>query len=158
LKRKAAGLVDSASGITALSDSFKGMAEADFSKLITGLTESLAVIGMSAQQAEEYRAKLRGATDEQAALAGVLAGMAETANKLQKATADKDAKAQEGAKALLSALVAQEVQLVANIASAAEYARLIALGVSPIRAALDADELGEKKGAEAQEKALARVK
>lgn len=146
------------SGLDGLGDSLKGLTEADFSKLISGLTESLDVIGMSAQQAEEYRAKLRGATDEQAALAGVLAGMAETANKLQKATADKDAKAQEGAKALLSALVAQEVQLVANIASAAEYARLIALGVSPIRAALDADELGEKKGAEAQEKALARVK
>lgn len=146
------------SGLDGLGGSLKGLTEADFSKLISGLTESLDVIGMSAQQAEEYRAKLRGATDEQAALAGVLAGMAETANKLQKATADKDAKAQEGAKALLSALVAQEVQLVANIASAAEYARLIALGVSPIRAALDADELGEKKGAEAQEKALARVK
>lgn len=146
------------SGLDGLGDSLKGLTEADFSKLISGLTESLDVIGMSAQQAEEYRARLRGATDEQAALAGVLAGMAETANKLQKATADKDSKAQEGAKALLSSLVAQEVQLVANIERAAEYARLIALGVDPIWAAMSADEHGEKKRAEAQEKALARVK
>lgn len=146
------------SGLDGLGDSLKGLTEADFSKLISGLTESLDVIGMSAQQAEEYRAKLRGATDEQAALAGVLAGMAETASKLQKATADKDAKAQEGAKALLSSLVAQEVQLVANIERAAEYARLIALGVDPIWAAMSADEHGEKKRAKAQEKALARVK
>lgn len=146
------------SGLDRLGDSLKGLTEADFSKLISGLTESLDVIGMSAQQAEEYRARLRGATDEQAALAGVLAGMAETANKLQKATADKDSKAQEGAKALLSSLVAQEVQLVANIERAAEYARLIALGVDPIWAAMSADEHGEKKRAEAQEKALARVK
>lgn len=146
------------SGLDGLGDSLKGLTEADFSKLISGLTESLDVIGMSTQQAEEYRAKLRGATDEQAALAGVLAGMAETASKLQKATADKDAKAQEGAKALLSSLVAQEVQLVANIERAAEYARLIALGVDPIWAAMSADEHGEKKRAEAQEKALARVK
>lgn len=156
LKRIQGILADS--GLDGLGDSLKGLTEADFSKLISGLTESLDVIGMSAQQAEEYRAKLRGATDEQAALAGVLAGMAETANKLQKATADKDSKAQEGAKALLSSLVAQEVQLVANIERAAEYARLIALGVDPIWAAMSADEHGEKKRAEAQEEALARVK
>ncbi|WP_454005023.1 phage tail tape measure protein [Alcaligenes sp. Marseille-Q7550] len=158
LKAKLASLIDRSKDLSLVSDAFKGMAEADFSKLITGLTESLDVIGMSAQQAEEYRAKLQGATDEQAALAGVLAGMADAAKRLEKATADKDAKASQGARSLLSELAAQEVQLVANIERAAEFARLIALGVDPIWASLSADEHGEKKRAEAQERAAARLK
>lgn len=158
LKAKLASLIEKSKDLSLVSDAFKGMAEADFSKLITGLNETLDVIGMTAQQAEEYRAKLQGATDDQAALAGVLAGMAEAAKKLEKATADKDAKAAQGARNLLSELAAQEVQLIANTERAAEFARLMALGVDPIWASLSADEHGEKKRAEAQERAAARLK
>jgi len=50
--------------------------------------------------------------------------------------------------------VAQEVQLVANIERAAEYARLIALGVDPIWAAMSADEHGEKKERRLKKKPL----
>jgi lambda family phage tail tape measure protein len=50
------------------------------------------------------------------------------------------------------------VQLIANTERAAEFARLMALGVDPIWASLSADEHGEKKRAEAQERAAARLK
>lgn len=146
------------SGIGSLGDTLQGLTDADFGKLITGLTEALDVIGMSAKQAEEYRAKLRGASDEQAALAGVVAGMAEAAKKLEKATADQDAKAVQGARSLLSELAAQEVQLRVNIARAAEYKALIALGVSEAVANQGADTAGELAGLKAQEEVLKRIK
>jgi lambda family phage tail tape measure protein len=146
------------SGIESLGDTLQGLTDADFGKLITGLTEALDVIGMSAKQAEEYRAKLRGASDEQAALAGVVAGMAEAAKKLEKATADQDAKAVQGARSLLSELAAQEVQLRVNIARAAEYKALIALGVSEAVANQGADTAGELAGLKAQEEVLKRIK
>lgn len=150
--------VEADADLSKLSDALKGLGEADFSKLITGLTEALDVIGMSAKQAEEYRAKLRGASDEQAALAGVVAGMAEVAKKLEKATADQDAKAVQGARNLLSELAAQEVQLRVNIARAAEYKALIALGVSEAVASQGADTAGELAGLKAQEEVLKRIK
>ncbi|HCA18683.1 MAG TPA: phage tail tape measure protein [Alcaligenes faecalis] len=146
------------SGLDNLGDTLQGLTDADFGKLITGLTEALDVIGMSAKQAEEYRAKLRGASDEQAALAGVVAGMAEAAKKLEKATADQDAKAVQGARILLSELAAQEVQLRVNIARAAEYKALIALGVSEAVANQGADTAGELAGLKAQEEVLKRIK
>lgn len=146
------------SGIGNLGDTLQDLTDADFGKLITGLTEALDVIGMSAKQAEEYRAKLRGASDEQAALAGVVAGMAEAAKKLEKATADQDAKAVQGARSLLSELAAQEVQLRVNIARAAEYKALIALGVSEAVANQGADTAGELAGLKAQEEVLKRIK
>lgn len=146
------------SGLGNLGDTLQGLTDADFGKLITGLTEALDVIGMSAKQAEEYRAKLRGASDEQAALAGVVAGMAEAAKKLEKATADQDAKAVQGARNLLSELAAQEVQLRVNIARAAEYKALIALGVSEAVASQGADTAGELAGLKAQEEVLKRIK
>lgn len=146
------------SGIGNLGDTLQGLTDADFGKLITGLTEALDVIGMSAKQAEEYRAKLRGASDEQAALAGVVAGMAEAAKKLEKATADQDAKAVQGARSLLSELAAQEVQLRVNIARTAEYKALIALGVSEAVANQGADTAGELAGLKAQEEVLKRIK
>ncbi len=146
------------SGLGNLGDTLQGLTDADFGKLITGLTEALDVIGMSVKQAEEYRAKLRGASDEQAALAGVVAGMAEAAKKLEKATADQDAKAVQGARNLLSELAAQEVQLRVNIARAAEYKALIALGVSEAVASQGADTAGELAGLKAQEEVLKRIK
>lgn len=144
--------------LSGLRGALDGMAETSFSKLIGELTQAVDIIGMSAQQAEEYKARLAGANDEQAKLAGVLAGMADAAKRLEKATADKDTKAQEGARALLTSLVAQEVQLVANIARATEYSRLLLLGIDPIHASVDAEEYSEKAKVEAQEKALARIK
>uniref|UniRef100_UPI003D060932 phage tail tape measure protein n=1 Tax=Alcaligenes faecalis TaxID=511 RepID=UPI003D060932 len=158
LKVKLASLIDRAKDLSAVSDAFKGMAEADFSKLISGLTESLDVIGMSAQQAEVYKAKLRGASDEQAALAGFVAGMADAAKKLEKATADQDAKAVQGARNLLSELAAQEIQLRVNSAYAAEYKALLALGVSEGVASQGADTAGELAGLKAQEEVLKRIK
>lgn len=139
------------------SSSIHGMAEADFTKLISGLTESLAVIGMSAQQAEEYKAELAGATEEQAKLAGVLAGMEDAAKKLQKATADKDVAAQKGAKDLLNALVAQEVQLRMNMARAAEYAALLALGIDVTIASQGADSAAELAGLRIQDEIEKRI-
>lgn len=82
------------------------------------------VIGMTSSQIAEYQARSQGANETQAALAGTLSLQAETANVLKKATADKDGKAIEGAKATLLELVKVEAQQRAIIAAAAEAKRL----------------------------------
>lgn len=116
-----------ATGLT-LSDSLSaaaaGMARADWEKYLKNLEATRNLIGMSAREAGEYKARAEGANDAQALLAGTLTLQADTAEKLKKATADKDAKAIEGAKGTLLELVKVEAQQRAIIASAAEAARL----------------------------------
>lgn len=145
-------------GLSDLGSSAKGLSETDFTKLVSGLQQSLDVIGMSAQQAAEYKARLEGANEQQAQLAGVLAGMADAARLMEKATQEKDEKAAKGAQALLDKLIEQEVQLRMNMTRAAEYAALIALGIEATIAAQGADTAAQLEGLKAQEEIVARVK
>ncbi|MFY2060251.1 tape measure protein [Achromobacter xylosoxidans] len=101
-----------------------GMASADWEKYLKNLTSARDLIGLTAQQAGQYKAKAEGASQAQAMLAGAIAGQAEAAQKLKKATEDKDSKAIAGAKATLSELVRVEAQQRAIIASAQEAVRL----------------------------------
>lgn len=145
-------------GLAEFSTEAKGLSETDFTKLIDGFQQSLDVIGMSAQQAAEYKTRLEGANDEQARLAGVLAGMADVARQVEKATQEKDAKAVKGAQDLLDKLVAQEVQIRMNMTRAAEYAALVAMGIEATIAAQGADTAAELSGLKAQEEIVARIK
>ncbi len=160
LRAKFERLQKQADGVSlnGLSDALSGMAETSFTKMISELTQAVDIIGMSAQQAEEYKARLAGANEEQARLAGILAGMADAAKRLEKATADKDAKAKKGAEDLLAALAEQEIQLRINIAYATEYSALIALGIEASVAAQGAGAMSQLEGLRAQEEVLARIK
>ncbi|QEA10900.1 tail length tape-measure protein 1 [Bordetella phage vB_BbrS_PHB09] len=109
---------------SALASVASGMAAADWAKYLKNLETARDLIGLSVQQAAEYKARSEGANDAQAQLAGTLALQAATAEALRKATEDKDAKAITGAKATLTELVRVEAQQRAIIASAAEAARL----------------------------------
>lgn len=108
----------------AITSAVGGMAGAEWDKYLKNLTTARDLIGLTAQQAGEYKAKADGASQAQAVLAGAVAGQAEAAQKLQKATEDKDGKAIAGAKATLLELVKVEAQQRAIIASAQEAARL----------------------------------
>lgn len=108
----------------AVTSAIGGMASADWDKYLKNLIAARDVIGLTGQQAGEYKAKAEGANQAQAALAGAIAGQAEAAQKLQKATEDKDSKAIAGAKATLMGLVQVEAQQRAIIASAQEAVRL----------------------------------
>lgn len=101
-----------------------GMNKADWEKYLTNLEAARDLVGMSAKEAGEYKARAEGANDAQAKLAGTLAQQADTAEALKKATADKDQKAIDGAKATLQELIKVEAQQRAIIAAAAEAARL----------------------------------
>lgn len=109
---------------TGLSAISAGMGTADWTKYLKNLESARDLIGMSAEQAEEYKARAQGASDAQAALAGTLAQQADTAETLKKATADKDEKAIKGAKDTLEQLVKVEAQQRAIIAAAGEASRL----------------------------------
>lgn len=108
-------------GLAAIS---AGMGSSDWTKYLKNLESARDLIGMSAKQAEEYKARAQGASDAQMALAGTLAQQADTAETLKKATADKDVKAIQGAKDTLEQLVKVEAQQRAIIAAAAEASRL----------------------------------
>lgn len=101
-----------------------GMNKADWEKYLKNLEAARDLVGMSAKEAGEYKARAEGANDAQAKLAGTLAQQADTAEALKKATADKDQKAIDGAKATLQELIKVEAQQRAIIAAAAEAARL----------------------------------
>lgn len=101
-----------------------GMGSGDWTKYLKNLESARDLIGLTAKETEEYKARAQGASDAQAALAGTLAQQADTAEMLKKATADKDAKAIQGAKETLDQLVKVEAQQRAIIAAAAEAARL----------------------------------
>lgn len=101
-----------------------GMGAADWAKYLKNLESTRDLIGLTAKEAEEYKARAQGASDAQAALAGTLAQQADAAELLKKATADKDAKAIQGAKETLDQLVKVEAQQRAIIAAAAEAGRL----------------------------------
>lgn len=108
----------------AITSAIGGMASADWDKYLKNLTAARDVIGLTAREAAEYKAKAEGANQAQAALAGAVAAQADAAQKLQKAIGDKDAKAIAGAKATLLSLVQVEAQQRAIIASAQEAVRL----------------------------------
>lgn len=107
-----------------------GLQTKEWDAFIQKAEAAATAVGMSAQQLGEFQARVMGASEEQAKLAGILFGMADAAKKLEKATAEKDTKAQAGAKALLTALAQQEVQLRTNMKYAQEYARYLAAGFS----------------------------
>ena len=152
------GFGEQAGGLKAVAGEVKGLLESDFTKLINGLTQTLDVIGMSAQQAAEYKARLEGANEQQAQLAGVLAGMADAARQVEKATQEKDDKALKGAQALLDKLIEQEVQIRMNIAYQAEYAMLTAMGIEATIASQGAGTASQLEGLKAQEEIVARIK
>lgn len=101
-----------------------GMNKADWAKYLKNLESARDLVGMSAKEAGEYKARAEGANEAQAKLAGTLSLQADTAEALKKATADKDQKAIAGAKATLQELVKVEAQQRAIIAAAGEAARL----------------------------------
>ncbi|AQS50563.1 hypothetical protein PAEH1_01545 [Paenalcaligenes hominis] len=151
-------LEGAASAQDSLNDSLKGLSDADFIKLLSGLQQSLDVIGMTAQQAAEYKARLEGANEEQARQAGFWANLIDIAQKLEGATKEKDAAAIKGAQELLNKLAEQEVQLRMNMARAAEYAAMMALGVEATLAAQGAETAAQLVGLKAQEEIVARIK
>lgn len=111
-----------------------GLQTEEWSKYINKLESAATTVGMTAQQMAQFEANSMGASAAQAQLAGVLAGMANAARTLEDATAEKDDKATSGAKAILAALAAQEVQLRVNIRAAQEYASLLAMGLTQAEA------------------------
>lgn len=120
-----AGAADSARGLgDSLGMVAAGMNKADWAKYLKNLESARDLVGMSAKEAGEYKARAEGANDAQAKLAGTLSLQADTAEKLKKATADKDQKAIDGAKSTLVELVKVEAQQRAIIAAAAEASRL----------------------------------
>lgn len=120
-----AGAADSARGLgDSLGMVAAGMNKADWAKYLKNLESARDLVSMSAKEAGEYKARAEGANDAQAKLAGTLSLQADTAEKLKKATADKDQKAIDGAKSTLVELVKVEAQQRAIIAAAAEASRL----------------------------------
>ncbi|KGX08652.1 phage tail tape measure protein, lambda family [Burkholderia pseudomallei] len=91
-----------AEGIRLLSDANNffagGMASEAWEKYVHKLREESDVIGMTARQKAEYEARTKGANDAQARMAGLVAGRADAYKSLEKAIADKDAKAAAGAR------------------------------------------------------------
>ncbi|KGU99615.1 phage tail tape measure protein, lambda family [Burkholderia pseudomallei MSHR4032] len=91
-----------AEGVRLLSDANNffagGMASEAWEKYVHKLREESDVIGMTARQKAEYEARTKGANDAQARMAGLVAGRAEAYKSLEKAIADKDAKAAAGAR------------------------------------------------------------
>lgn len=75
-----------------------GMASEAWEKYVHKLREESDVIGMTARQKAEYEARTKGANDAQARMAGLVAGRADAYKSLEKAIADKDAKAAAGAR------------------------------------------------------------
>ncbi|CAJ3048102.1 tail length tape measure protein gp13 [Burkholderia pseudomallei] len=91
-----------AEGVRLLSDANNffagGMASEEWEKYVHKLREESDVIGMTARQKAEYEARTKGANDAQARMAGLVAGRADAYKSLEKAIADKDAKAAAGAR------------------------------------------------------------
>ncbi|CAJ8029789.1 tail length tape measure protein gp13 [Burkholderia pseudomallei] len=91
-----------AEGVRLLSDANNffagGMASEAWEKYVHKLREESDVIGMTARQKAEYEARTKGANDAQARMAGLVAGRADAYKSLEKAIADKDAKAAAGAR------------------------------------------------------------
>lgn len=91
-----------AEGVRLLSDAnnffASGMASEAWEKYVHKLREESDVIGMTARQKAEYEARTKGANDAQARMAGLVAGRADAYKSLEKAIADKDAKAAAGAR------------------------------------------------------------
>ncbi|WP_414530991.1 hypothetical protein, partial [Nodularia chucula] len=58
----------------AVTSAIGGMASADWDKYLKNLIAARDVIGLTGQQAGEYKAKAEGANQAQAALAGAIAG------------------------------------------------------------------------------------
>lgn len=91
-----------AEGVRLLSDANNffagGMASESWEKYVHKLREESDVIGMTARQKAEYEARTKGANDAQARMAGLVAGRADAYKSLEKAIADKDAKAAAGAR------------------------------------------------------------
>ncbi|AHE34410.1 phage tail tape measure protein [Burkholderia pseudomallei] len=91
-----------AEGVRLLSDANNffagGMASEAWEKYVHKLREESDVIGMTARQRAEYEARTKGANDAQARMAGLVAGRADAYKSLEKAIADKDAKAAAGAR------------------------------------------------------------
>lgn len=91
-----------AEGVRLLSDANNffagGMASEAWEKYVHKLREESDVIGMTARQKAEYEARTKGANDAQARIAGLVAGRADAYKSLEKAIADKDAKAAAGAR------------------------------------------------------------
>lgn len=108
----------------AVTSAIGGMAAADWAKYMQNLVTARDVIGLTVQEAGAYRARAEGANAAQAALAGALVAQADAAQKLQKATEDKDEKAIAGAKATLRSLIEVEAQQRGIIAAAQEAIRL----------------------------------
>lgn len=75
-----------------------GMASEAWEKYVHKLREESDVIGMTARQKAEYEARTKGANDAQARMAGLVAGRADAYKSLEKAIADKDARAAAGAR------------------------------------------------------------
>ncbi|MFA5595951.1 MAG: tape measure protein [Pusillimonas sp.] len=134
-----------------------GIAPEKWQEYIAKLDAAATVVGMNAQQMAEYSASVAGASEDQAKLAGVLAATESAARDLEKATREKDIKAQEGAKAVLEGLVAQEVQMRLNIKRAQEYASMVAMGFSKADADYSAGIIAAAMGPEYEREALARV-
>lgn len=119
------GVAKSAASMSGIvTSAIGGMAEADWSKYLKNLESARDQIGLTARQVGEYRARAEGANDAQAALAGALAAQADAAQRLQRATAEKDQKAIQGAKETLRSLVLVEAQQRGIIAAAQEAVRL----------------------------------
>lgn len=93
---------DAAAGIRLLAEESNffagGMASEAWEKYVQKLREESDVIGMTARQKAEYEARTKGANDAQARMAGLVAGRADAYKSLEKAIADKDAKAAAGAR------------------------------------------------------------
>ncbi|AIP65756.1 tail protein [Burkholderia thailandensis] len=93
---------DAAAGIRLLAEESNffagGMASEAWEKYVHKLREESDVIGMTARQKAEYEARTKGANDAQARMAGLVAGRADAYKSLEKAIADKDAKAAAGAR------------------------------------------------------------
>lgn len=91
-----------AEGVRLLSDANNffagGMASEAWEKYVHKLRVESDVIGMTARQKAEYEARTKGANDAQARMAGLVAGRADAYKSLEKAIADKDAKAAAGAR------------------------------------------------------------
>lgn len=91
-----------AEGVRLLSDANNffagGMVSEAWEKYVHKLREESDVIGMTARQKAEYEARTKGANDAQARMAGLVAGRADAYKSLEKAIADKDAKAAAGAR------------------------------------------------------------
>ena len=135
-----------------------GLQTEKWAEHIAKLDLAATAVGMTARQVAELQARSLGASDAQAQLAGVLAGMADTARDLEKATADKDSKAIQGAQDTLAALAQQEVQLRVNIRQAESYAALLAMGLSQASALQGSQTEAELEGLKAMEEVLGRLK